>query len=386
MKSKPQGPIETASQTARRLATRCFGAGPSGVVEPFAWHLRRQHPGRRRSLSHRERFTGIISQAAGESFAFEPFSVLAPDGTVRALSATHPPTASAGIAPGPAATVFSLCPGAVAGSDCVVYCPETRVAVEESIRQWDAPISRHPLFSAPRFPRAETLPGVGLVLGVLSIESFYHFLLECLPKLSLCRPWWDSIDHFIVNGKAGGYAERWLLHAGIPAAKLRWLGDLGHFRCEQLLFTGPLTGHHYVTPTVLRHLHALWPRGEAGSAANRRIWISRRGASARDLRWESSLLAQLPGFETVVLQDLSPAEQISLMRSARVIAGPHGAGLAGMVFAPAGTQVWEFCEVSDPGANTFYSRLAQVAGLRHRAVQIDFQKESDVRWLQPHFA
>lgn len=367
----------------RRLVTRLVGQGPSGVIRPFVWHAHAQHENSRRGLTWPERFTGVVHSEPGEPSVFARPKILTPEGIVHPNSPLVPPATQSGLGPAIPATLFSLSPGAVVGNTCLVYCPKTRVTVEESVKLWDTPISRHPLFYAPRVAPAKHLPGVGLLLGVLGIESFYHFLLECLPKVEMSRPWWHAIDFFFVNGKAGGYVERWLNHAGLPSEKLIWIGDSDHFSCDQLLFTNMLTRHHYVTPPVLRHLHALWPRGERG-AATKKIWITRRHAYERHLSWEDALLDQLPGFEIVEMQTLPPDRQLELLRSASVIAGPHGAGLAGMVFAPTDAMVFEFCETQSRGANACFSRLAQVAGIKHQIVMVDFAHRQNLTWLGQH--
>jgi capsular polysaccharide biosynthesis protein len=47
------------------------------------------------------------------------------------------------------------------------------------------------------------------------------------------------------------------------------------------------------------------------------------------------------GFQSVVLEDLSPQEQIETLYDADVVVGTHGAGLSNILFSPAGLRVIE---------------------------------------------
>ncbi len=92
--------------------------------------------------------------------------------------------------------------------------------------------------------------------------------------------------------------------------------------------------------------------------------------------WEDSLLARFPRFEKIVLSPRPVPEQITLFAGADVIAGPHGAGLANLVFAAHGVR---FAEFFPPGQlQPVYSRLAQVAGGRAAWAQTDFTAPGDL--------
>src|SRR5262249_5451910 len=94
-----------------------------------------------------------------------------------------------------------------------------------------------------------------------------------------------------------------------------------------------------------------------------RIYVSRRGVSSfREVHNEHEVeaaMAQL-GFTTVRPETLTFDQQVIAFSRARVIAGPHGAGLTNAVFAPSG------CLVIDVLAETWRTnwvlRLTQVFG------------------------
>ena len=77
--------------------------------------------------------------------------------------------------------------------------------------------------------------------------------------------------------------------------------------------------------------------------SRRRIFVSRRDAK-RDRQWMSNhdeveALFRSRGFEILVMRESSMEAQLTAFREAGIVAGISGAGLANVVFSPAGTHV-----------------------------------------------
>jgi len=85
------------------------------------------------------------------------------------------------------------------------------------------------------------------------------------------------------------------------------------------------------------------------------------------------------GFAVVRPQDLSFDEQVATFARARIIAGPHGAGLSNAAFAPAGCLVLELC--ADSWTPEYYARLTQL--FEHNYLPVTFP--SDGALSQPIF-
>jgi capsular polysaccharide biosynthesis protein len=83
--------------------------------------------------------------------------------------------------------------------------------------------------------------------------------------------------------------------------------------------------------------------GLAEPAGQRRLYVSRSDAKLRRITNESQLLPTLAkqGFEAVLPGTLPLREQVALFMGAEAIAGPHGAGLANLLFAPSSARVLE---------------------------------------------
>jgi Glycosyltransferase 61 len=79
-----------------------------------------------------------------------------------------------------------------------------------------------------------------------------------------------------------------------------------------------------------------------GAPGSDRIYVSRRGTS-RPLPDEERLETALAqrGFTVLRLEEMPWADQVSAFQRASVIVAPHGAGLANLVFTPAGATVVE---------------------------------------------
>lgn len=97
--------------------------------------------------------------------------------------------------------------------------------------------------------------------------------------------------------------------------------------------------HHDIADTL---------RAAVGSKAARvgvheKLYVSRRSALARRMVNEAELEAALTaqGFHVVELENIPFQEQVELFRGAKVIVGPHGSGLANVVFSSPGALLIE---------------------------------------------
>ena len=124
----------------------------------------------------------------------------------------------------------------------------------------------------------------------------------------------------------------------------------------------------HLDPEALRWLRETLGATAAGnsrpqSAAGERIYISRRDAATRRVVNEDEVVDFLKsqGFEVVVAGKLPLSRQIAAFANAKVIVGPHGAGLSNMVFAPPGAKVIELMG-SAMFQQGFFLELAESCG------------------------
>jgi len=103
--------------------------------------------------------------------------------------------------------------------------------------------------------------------------------------------------------------------------------------------------------------------------AKKRIYINRGDARKRRLRNESELWPRfaLRGFQSVSAGDLSFKDQVALFSEASAIAGPHGAGLSHILFAPHGVKSLEIFP-ADKAFDIDYFFLTKAMGGTYDAV------------------
>jgi len=360
----------------RRCANAIWGSGPWRVAS-FE-EIARDHASDAAGIHHPEKFSGLLYVEPGESAEYAAGPSLFGDEQEWEPLPDGPRYRSCGIIPPWPRRVFSLSDAGVITPDGVVYCRHSRRAVRETAEQWTQPAAAHPVLGAVGYPAPRRLPGLTLSLLTLSGEGYYHFLLESIPRLHLLWPWLQQADHLLVAGTPGGLQEHWLEHAGIPLGKIVWMSGLCHVDCEQLLFTSRPMADQRPSRGTLAMLRARLGFQPAPNP-QRRIWISRRDAAHRHLAAEDRLLALLPGFERVELSRLSPQAQISLLGECAVIAGPHGAGLANVVFGPPGAHVFEI--FPPDRRQPIYQRLAHLADQKYHWAAGSFTHPEQVEKL-----
>lgn len=236
--------------------------------------------------------------------------------------------------------------------DLPLLYPEDRVEVTSALvthRAGDDVLVRH-------LPRAGAAIDRGILLCGPATGNYYHWLFEQLPKLRLLdeAPQYDDWPLLVdaghhpnlraalarVNRTGRPVIE---IEAGIrhrvhrllvPEAGVRMPVD---FRAGATVYADDIL----FAPRALAYLRRRFLPAGADRPGHRRLYLRRGPASYRRLLNEERVQAEFVarGFEVVEPGGLSLDEQIALFSQAAVIAGPTGAGMANMVFAPAQCRV-----------------------------------------------
>jgi capsular polysaccharide biosynthesis protein len=202
----------------------------------------------------------------------------------------------------------------------------------------------HPIFWHP-FPE-DPLEVDGL-LGVLACRgdtSYYHFLIDVLPRLEAVRVagapsperWYAPAQH--------GYQRELLELAGIPLNRVVDADLSPHVRAETLLVAGLPDADLKTPPWAVAFLRERLLDPVLRRVAGRRIYITRgRERNNRTVSNEHEVVAMLGdrGFDVIDPAELSVGEQIRTFAEAEWIVAPHGAGLANIVFCGPGASVVE---------------------------------------------
>ena len=160
--------------------------------------------------------------------------------------------------------------------------------------------------------------------------GYYHWIFESLSRLKLLEEVIDEIDYLIVPYNLKKFHLETLGLLGFPEEKLLKIKDGTHLLCERLF-----------VPSVSRQVpkwacdflrDSFLPEDVA--EPHRLIYISRKDALYRKIINEEEVEDYLRdvGFEIVQMSELPFLEQVKICAEARIVVGPHGAGLSNTVF------------------------------------------------------
>lgn len=271
------------------------------------------------------------------------------------------PFTSVKIAPG---FLTRLPGGRVFGSGNVLS-PDGRSIARDVSPDFGKSFSDHWLLTFRKIRPPVALEGAVAVIATTLGAGYSHWLLEELPRLLLLAP--NSVSTIIAHGVSAFSREALRLHGF--SGRVIEPGRGTHFACEQLVIPGLPGEPGQPTSCVSRLLSEFTvPLHAPSSDFGERLYVSRGKARRRRVSNEDALWPQLEsrGFTRVYLEDLTWKEQINAFRHAKVIAAPHGAGLANLVFCGPETRVVEFFHRAY--VNPCFWRLAALQGLDYRPV------------------
>jgi Glycosyltransferase 61 len=193
-------------------------------------------------------------------------------------------------------------------------------------------------------------------VAVLPGNGYFHWLLESLPATLHALRWAPDVTVLLPQDPPR-YVEEALEIIGIDKAHR----SDGPVRAEELVLVGRVPFSGFVPREdieILRNVFSL-----RGGDSHEAVYVSRRFDSrgpANEVDLERAL--EGVGVRSVIAQTLSLAEQIELFAGARVIVGPHGAGLANLVWSRAShlTEVFAADHFND-----CYARLAVTLGVAY---------------------
>jgi hypothetical protein len=245
----------------------------------------------------------------------------------------------------PRVAVAELPLGRVLGPHRVVI-DRRGAMIDEVSRYWGATGLRdHPVFWHP-FPEAPT--DVAGTLGVLAGRgdlSYYHFLLDILPRLEAVeRSGAPAPDRWYAP-RQRGFQRQVLELAGIlDEAEIIDSDLVTHVRAERLLVPGfPDTDLKTPAWAVAFVRDRLLPPG-LGPVPGRGIYVTRGNQRHNRIVVNEAEVVEMLGERgfTVVDPGVMPVhEQITAFAEAEWIVGPHGGALGNLAFASPGASVVE---------------------------------------------
>jgi hypothetical protein len=217
-------------------------------------------------------------------------------------------------------------------------------------------------------------PGVVTVRGSVHHtgpfgRNYYHWLVDVLPRLLHARLSCPELT--IVLPEEPRFATASLERLAVP-----YVATTATVAAEGIIVVDP-GRPGWIHPADVRLIRSTFasPTAPAGSDRIPGVYVSRVGDARSPVGEELLERALLERGFCLLRADRLPewGEQIDLFVRSRTIVGPHGAGLANMLFAAPDTRVVELIPPAlnpegDPGEMGDFLRLATVCGLAYTPV------------------
>lgn len=245
---------------------------------------------------------------------------------------------------------------------------------------------RHDAFSYLKMPKCKIFEGTAAAIATPGGKTFFHWMTDALPKLFLLQDStffeWSKIDALVVPPNRSFILET-LEALGVEKEKIIFSNSKFHLEASNLVVTSPrgVTGWppKWAIDTLKEKFLNLF---DSAPSFSKRIYVSRSQAAYRKIINESQVVEMLSqyGFTTITLENLSFAEQISVLRSAEVVVAPHGAGLTNLVWCNERTKVLEI--FSRDYVNVCFWSLCMEANLDYYYILGDGKDPGD--FVDPH--
>jgi hypothetical protein len=263
----------------------------------------------------------------------------------RGVPAAHPTFSTEAEEVIPRVAVAELAQGRALGPARAILTPSGALVAELSPYFGTTGPLQHPVFLNPFPPTPTLVEGRVGVLAARGDVSYYHFLLDVLPRLAML----DDHDGFSHEDRLYvpatlEFQQQLLSLLAIPSARIIDSDQVRHLQAELLVVPGLPDTHLRTPPWVIRFLRERLLPASLQRVPGRRIYITRGSRRQnRIVTNEADVMRTLAseGFTLIDPARLSVDEQIRTFAEAEWIVAPHGGALTNLAFASAGTSVVE---------------------------------------------
>jgi hypothetical protein len=218
--------------------------------------------------------------------------------------------------------------------------------IEEFCLYWGTKSWReHPVFWHPFVEAPLEVTGSLGVLATRGDHSYYHFLLDVLPRLAILdTPGVPTPERWYVPLQRGFQREILELAGFLPTADVVDADLATHVRGEELLIPGLPDAELRTPPWAVDYIRERLRPSDLERVPGRRIYVTRgRERHNRTVTNEEEVVESLAdrGFTVVDPGTMPVTEQIRTFAEAEWIVGPHGAAMANLAFASPGASALE---------------------------------------------
>lgn len=200
-------------------------------------------------------------------------------------------------------------------------------------------------------------------------NNYYHWMVQTLPGIDWAARTSRSREFALLAHPLATWQRdslRLLGLADVPAVAQQ---PAVQYRLRRAQFSDFVAGAltYQVSRAIGTTFRRMAARVPATGQAAPAIYVARTDSPYRVLLNEAELISALKqeGIRIIVPGEHTLAEQIQLFRAARLVIGPHGAGMSNIGFCEPGTVIYEILPRHFP--NACFDFLAQSAGLQYYA-------------------
>jgi hypothetical protein len=262
-----------------------------------------------------------------------------------------------------------------------VELPDGQICYEGT--WWLPYLENHPAYKRRFALKRRRLSGNIYSLLSLWSSEFYHWFHDVLPRLETALPHLPLDTKFLINSNPKAWQLDSLIAFGVRSDRLRIQPDGVHTRVERLWFATPVGHSSLGSGTVIRRLANRLRRhfapDDSKHKSRHRLYISRCKAANRRIVNESEIspLLKEHGFEIVLCEDLSLAEQVRLFARTTATIGGHGAGLTNLIYCMPDSFVGEIRVEGVPPAYLVMSRQLGMRFSRFEANMLPIERGQD---------
>jgi hypothetical protein len=181
------------------------------------------------------------------------------------------------------------------------------------------------------------------VLTTDGSNTYYHWLFDILPRIQLLKKAgiFENIDLFILPKLMHDFQKSSLSYFNIPNFKILEIEDDEAVLTDNLIVPSLPSELGTVNLWALNFIRDTFLFDSSNLNPHRKIYITRKNASARRLLNESEIIEFLSGlgFEIIEAENLAFDDQVKIFSQAEVVVSPHGSGLSNIVFCNKKTKV-----------------------------------------------
>ena len=221
-----------------------------------------------------------------------------------------------------------------------------------------------------------------LAQGASGYNNYAHWLLDIVPKIKILSQVYNlkKIDYFYFS-KLNHFQKETFKILKLNPSKIIDSKINKHCLIENLIFC---THPNYIKKTfsfaqsdipkwIINYLRKIFlPLAAKNKKIYDKIYIDRSDSKQNHCKivndQEIQKYLKNKGFKVIKLSNFSLKKQISIFKHCNFVIGPHGAGMANLIFCQKRTKVLEIKNIGHP--NKVYQKISKFNKLKHQFIML----------------